>query len=66
MEISERVTRNDLREIHVGQTRIWAFEDAKKVTSARVTARQLALEEGYEFQVNPDYLNRAVCIKRLK
>ena len=64
--MQERVTRHELRELRVGQTRIFALTDKKKVTSARVQANQLKLEEGLEFDVKPDYSSAAVSITRIK
>ena len=40
--------------------------DAKKVTSASVTAQQLKNEEGLEFTVKKDYAAKAVSITRVK
>ena len=61
-----KVTRKELREMRLSQTRIFTLTDAKKVTSARVTARQLQLEEGLEFIVKPDYSAKAISITRTK
>ena len=66
MERQESVTRNELRQLHVGQTRIFNLIQANKVASARVTCRQMGLEYGMEFEVKTDYVNRAVCITRKK
>ena len=62
----EKVTRQELREMHVGQTRIFLLTDAKKVASARITCTQMRNEEGLEFQVKPDYQAKAVSITRVK
>ena len=64
MERQETVTRNELRELHVGQTRIFFLNKANKVASARVTCRQMGLEYGMEFDVRADYINMAVCVTR--
>ena len=61
-----RVSRKDLRNLRVGQTRIFTLANKKKVTSARVQANQLKLEEGLEFDVKPDYEASAVSITRIK
>lgn len=61
-----KVTRNELREMNVGQTRIFTLEDRRKINSARVTARQLKNEEGLEFEVRQDWESSSVCIKRVK
>ena len=62
----EKVTRQELREMRIGQTRIFTLTDAKKVTSARVTCNQMKNEEGLEFTVRPDYQAKAVSITRTK
>ncbi len=50
--------------MHIGQTRIIHLDDAKKVTSARVTCTQMKNEEGLEFAVKCDYKAKAVSITR--
>ena len=64
--VQEKVTRKELAEMHIGQTRIITLENAKKVSSARVTCTQMKLEEGLEFTVKPDYAASAVSITRIK
>lgn len=64
--MQERVTRQDLRNMRVGQTRIFTLADKKKITSARVQANQLKQEEDLEFDVKPDYVTSSVSITRLK
>jgi hypothetical protein len=62
----EKVTRQELRDMHVGQTRIFTLMEPKKVTSARVTAQQMKNEKEGEWQVKPDYESCAVSITRVK
>ena len=64
--MQERVTRQDLRNMRVGQTRIFTLAYKKKITSARVQANQLKQEEDLEFDVKPDFDASAVSITRLK
>ena len=64
--MQERVTRQDLRNMRVGQTRIFTLADKKKITSARVQANQLKLEEDLEFDVKPDFDASSVSITRIK
>ena len=64
--MQERVTRQDLRNMRVGQTRIFTLADKKKITSARVQANQLKQDEGLEFDVKPDYTSASVSITRVK
>ena len=51
--------------MHIGQTRIITLTDPKKVTSARVTAKQMKDEKEGEWLVKPDYEACAVSITRL-
>ena len=62
----EKVTRQELREMHIGQTRIFTLSEAKKISSARVTAQQMKNEKEGEWQVKPDYEACAVSITRIK
>lgn len=64
--MQERVTRKDLREMRIGQTRIFMLADKKKLTSARVQANQLKNEEDLEFEVKPDYGSSSVSITRIR
>lgn len=61
----EKVTRKILREMRIGQTRIFALEHPRKAHQAAVTCNQLKREEGLVYEVHPDYHNCAVCIKRI-
>ena len=60
----EKVTRQELRDMHIGQTRIFTLTDKKKLSSARVTCTQMKLEEGLEFAVKLDYESSSACITR--
>lgn len=62
----EKVTRQELRDMHIGQTRIFTLLDKKKVTSARVTAQQLKDEGEGEWSMKLDYEASAVSATRLK
>ena len=64
--VQEKVTRQELREMRIGQTRIFTLTDAKKVSAARVTCTQLKQEEKLEFQCKQDFEVNAVSITRLK
>lgn len=61
-----KVTREELRNMKVGQTRIILFEDAKKLASARITINQLKNEEGLEFEYNQDWQTVAMRVTRKK
>ena len=62
----EKVTRKELRDMHVGQTRIFTLMEEKKISSARVTAQQMKNEKEGEWLVKPDYEACAVSITRVK
>lgn len=64
--VQEKVTRQELRDLHIGQTRIFILSERKKVTSACVTAHQLRREEGLEFIAKPDYEAKSVSITRTR
>lgn len=64
--MQERVTRQDMREMRVGQTRIFTLADKKKIISARVQANQLKNEEGLEFEISADYTSSSLSVKRVK
>lgn len=64
--MQERVSRQELRKMRVGQTRIFTLVDKKKIMSARVQAQQLKNEEDYDFEVKADYSSASVSITRTK
>lgn len=64
--VQEKVTRQELRQMHIGQTRIITLTDKKKLTSARVTCHHMKDEEGLEFTVKLDYEAIAASITRVK
>ena len=64
--VQEKVTRQELRDMHIGQTRIINLINGKKVSSARITCIQMKQEEGLEFDFKPDYESKAVSITRIK
>lgn len=64
--VQEKVTRKELREMHIGQTRIITLIDPKKIPSARITCIQMKQEEGLEFIFKPDFEAKAVSITRIK
>lgn len=61
----EKVTREELRKMHIGQTRIFTLNHPKKLQSACVTCNQLKKEDGIEFRVSKDYDAVAVSITRI-
>lgn len=61
-----KVTRQELRDLHVGQTRIFILEEPKKLASARITCNQLKNEEGLEYMVKLDFSANAISVTRTK
>lgn len=64
--MQERVTRDEMRGMRVGQTRIFTLADKKKIMSVRVQANQLKNEEELEFEVKADYTASSVSVTRVK
>lgn len=64
--MQKRVTRQELRNMRVGQTRIFTLNDKKKISSARVQANALKNEEDLEFEVRADYPSVSVCVTRTR
>ena len=62
----EKVTRNELLEMHIGQTRIFTLMEETKLQSVATTLNQLKNEKKGEWLVKPDYDACAVSITRLK
>lgn len=64
--IQEKVTRKELREMRVGQTRIFKLTSENKVASARVTTARMKREEDIAFDVKTDFRENCICITRKK
>lgn len=64
--VQNKVTRKELREMHIGQTRIFLLTERKKLSSACVTCHQLKDEEGLEFKAKADFEATAISITRIK
>lgn len=64
--MQERVSRDDVRDMRVGQTRIFTLADRKKITSATQNIYQLQRESGLRFRIKPDYDASSVSITRIK
>lgn len=64
--VQEKITRQELRDMRVGQTRIITLNNPKKIPSARITCLQMKQEEGLEFVFKPDFEAVAVSITRTK
>lgn len=64
--MQEKVTRQEMRGMRVGQTRIFTLANKKKIMSVRVQANQLKNEEELKFEVKADYTASSVSVTRVK
>lgn len=64
--MQETVTKKELRQMRVRQTRIFTLADMGKVKSIKVQANDLKNEEGKVYEIHPDHVSSAVCIIRKK
>ena len=62
----EKVTRNELLEMHIGQTRIFTLIDKTKLQSVASTLTQLKNEDKGEWTHRKDYEASAVSVTRVK
>lgn len=60
----ETVTRAEMRELKIGQTRIFTLNNPKKIRSVEVNARSLGKEERMKFSIKSDYDNCSIAITR--
>lgn len=64
--MQEKVTRKELSEMRIGQTRIFNLPDGGKVKSAISTCQQMKNEKDMLFECSADWEMKAISIKRLK
>lgn len=62
----EKVTREELREMRVGSTRIFALTEASKLQAVASTCTQLKNLNLGEWSVRKDYEHLSVSVTRLK
>jgi hypothetical protein len=62
----DKVTRQELREMHIGQTRIFNLPDGGKVKSAISTCQQMKNEKRMVYSYKPDWESAAISITRIK
>lgn len=60
----QNITKKILREMTVGQTRIFTLEGKKQALVARVTCTHLKNEENLVYRVNVSYRDNAISITR--
>lgn len=64
MNIQKTVSKDELRAMRVGQSRVVLLEEATTINSIKVSACTLGKEEGKKFNIRTDYDAPAVCITR--
>jgi hypothetical protein len=62
----EKVSRGELLQMHIGQTRIFTLENPTKLQSAAVTCNQLKNEQKGEWTIKRDYQSCSISITRTK
>lgn len=62
----ERVTRDDLRGMAIGETKEFHLPNAKACDNAKSVAYQLQNQEGCKFNVSTDYTNNVISISKNK
>lgn len=62
----EKVTREELEAMHIGQTRIFTLNDRSKLQSVATTLTQLKNERRGEWTHKKDYEACAVSVTRVK
>ena len=62
----EKVTRQELLDMHIGQTRIFTLLDPTKLQSAATTCNQMKNEQKGEWTIKRDYQSLSISITRVK
>ena len=58
----ERLTREDLRQMAIGETKEFRLPDAQAIDNAGTTAYQLQNVERCKYSVSKDYQNNVITI----
>lgn len=62
----EKVTRKELIDMHIGQTRIFTLMEETKLQSVATTCNQLKNEKKGEWSIKRDYSACSISVTRLK
>ena len=62
----EKVTRQELMDMHIGQTRIFTLVEPTKLQSVATTCNQLKNEKKGEWTIKRDYSSCSVSVTRVK
>lgn len=62
----EKVSRQELTDMHIGQTRIFTLTHPTKLQSVATTCNQLKNEQKGEWTIKRDYQACSISVTRLK
>ena len=62
----EKVTRSELLEMHIGQTRIFTLTNPTKLQSVAVTCNQMKNEQKGEWTIKRDYTTCSISVTRVR
>lgn len=62
----EKVTRAELLEMHIGQTRIFTLTNPTKLQSVASTCNQMKNERKGEWTIKRDYSSCSISVTRIK
>ena len=62
----EKVTRSELLEMHIGQTRIFTLTNPTKLQSVATQCNQMKNEQKGEWTIKRDYTSCSISITRVK
>ena len=62
----EKVSRQELTDMHIGQTRIFTLNHPTKLQSVATTCNQLKNEQKGEWTIKRDYQACSISVTRLK
>ncbi len=60
----ERLTRNDLRQIRLGETKVFALPDARACNNAKALAYTLQREEKCKYSLSTDYATNELTVTK--
>jgi len=64
--VQDKVTRKELLEMHIGQTRIFTLAEHTKLQSVASTCTQMKNEQKGEWTYRRDYVSCSISITRIK
>lgn len=66
LEQREKVSKEELRNMRVGQSRIFTLADKKKIKSVKTQVYEVKVEEDRNYEVRTDFSSSSVCVTRVK